>query len=204
MKALLRKDFYVLGTAFKMVLLAWMCFPAVALISPQNVSFILYVGLIAGTISSTLISYEEREKWPLFAGTLPLSRKQIVAERYLFTLIMVAIATLIGALIMLTYLFRGYSEYASPALLLQNFAISLVMPALLLPVTYRFGVDKGRYVVTLLVILIALGTQEMPGMITGNNGISQFVIPVMTLGSLALFAASYFLSVKWYAGKEIH
>ena len=204
MKALLRKDFYVLVTTFKTVLLIWMAFPLAAIVSPQNASFILYVGLVAGTLSSTLISYEEREKWPLFAGTLPLSRKQVITERYLFTLIMIVISTIIGAFVLLTYVIRGYGEYASPALLIQNFATSLVMPSLLLPITYRFGIEKGRYVVMFLVIFMALGSQQLSFLFSDNNGLAGFIVPAMLLGSLALFVASYFLSIKWYVNKEIH
>ena len=204
MKALLRKDFYVLASGFKTVLLIWMVFPIVALISPQNISFILYIGLIAGTLSSTLISYEEREKWPIYAGTLPLSKKQIVTERYLFTLIMVLIASLIGVLVMLTYIIRGYGIYTSVAVLVQNFATSLVMPSLLLPITYRYGVEKGRYVVMFLVIIIALGSQKMSELFTGSSGYEVTVIPLMLLGSFALFAASYYLSLRLYKKMETH
>lgn len=204
MKALLRKDFYVLASGFKTVLLIWMVFPIVALISPQNISFILYIGLIAGTLSSTLISYEEREKWPIYAGTLPLSKKQIVTERYLFTLIMVLIASLIGVLVMLTYIIRGYGIYTSVAVLVQNFATSLVMPSLLLPITYRYGVEKGRYVVMFLVIIFALGSQKMSELFTGSSGYEVTVIPLMLLGSLALFAASYYLSLRLYKKMETH
>ena len=204
MKALLRKDFYVLASGFKTVLLIWMVFPIVALISPQNISFILYIGLIAGTLSSTLISYEEREKWPIYAGTLPLSKKQIVTERYLFTLIMVLIASLIGVLVMLTYIIRGYGIYTSVAVLVQNFATSLVMPSLLLPITYRYGVEKGRYVVMFLVIIFALGSQKMSELFTGSSGYEVTVIPLMLLGSFALFAASYYLSLRLYKKMETH
>ena len=78
MKALFRKDIYEITTSLKSVILIWLIFPIVAAINPNASYFVLYIGLLAGTLSSTLISYEEREKWPLFAGTLPVSRKQIV------------------------------------------------------------------------------------------------------------------------------
>ncbi len=204
MKALLRKDFYVLSTSLKSVLLTWVVFPLVALINPEFSSFILYVGLVAGTLSSTLISYEEREKWPLFAGTLPLSKKQVVTERYVSTLIMMLISSLIGAVIMLTYVLRGAPEYASAGLLVQNFATSLVMPSLLLPVTYRFGIEKGRYIVMFLVIAIAMLTPQMATMLTSEGSASAFILPLMLVGSIVLYAVSYLLSLKWYVNKDVH
>lgn len=204
MKALLRKDFYVLSTSLKSVLLTWVVFPLVALINPEFSSFILYVGLVAGTLSSTLISYEEREKWPLFAGTLPLSKKQIVTERYVSTLIMMLISSLIGAVIMLTYVLRGAPEYASAGLLVQNFATSLVMPSLLLPVTYRFGIEKGRYIVMFIVIAIAMLTPQMATMLTGEGSAPAFILPLMLVGSIVLYAVSYLLSLKWYVNKDVH
>jgi len=204
MKALLRKDLYVLSTTLKSTLLLWMIFPLVALFSPENSSFILYTGLIAGTLSSTLISYEEREKWPMFVGTLPISKKQVVTARYAFTLLMIIAATLIGAVIFLTYVLRGSPEYASPALLVQNFATSLLMPSLLLPVTYRFGVEKGRYVVMFVIIFVAIGSQQFVSQFSNISNLAGYFAPMMIIVSLALFAASYALSVKWYTAKESH
>ena len=204
MKALLRKDLYVLSTTLKSTLLLWMIFPLVALFSPENSSFILYTGLIAGTLSSTLISYEEREKWPMFVGTLPISKKQVVTARYAFTLLMIIAATLIGAVIFLTYVLRGSPEYASPALLVQNFATSLLMPSLLLPVTYRFGVEKGRYFVMFVIIFVAIGSQQFVSQFSNISNLAGYFAPMMIIVSLALFAASYALSVKWYTAKESH
>ena len=203
MKALLRKDLYVLSTALKSVLLVWIVFPVVAAVNPAASYFIVYVGLMAGTLSSTLISYEEKEKWPLFAGTLPISRKQIVAERYLFTLLLVFAATAIGGVVLLSYSLRGLSEYVVPSLLVQTFSTALVMPSLLLPVTYRYGVEKGRYVVMFLVIGLSLGSQALTVLFTGNSRLQGITLPLIVTGCLVLFGISYLISVKWYQGHDI-
>ena len=201
MKALLRKDFYVLTSTFKTIMIIWAIFPIVALINPEVSFFMLYIGLIAGTISSTLISYEEREKWPLFAGTLPISKKQIVTERYLFTLIMILIATVMGAFVLAINSLRG--NPISAALLVQIFSFSLIMPTLLLPLTYRYGVEKSRYIVMIIVIAFSIGSQEMLSVFESGN-LTSFILPMMIIGSLVLFAISYLLSVKWYSEKEVH
>ncbi|MBQ8994373.1 MAG: ABC-2 transporter permease, partial [Oscillospiraceae bacterium] len=140
MKALLRKDFLVLSTSFRRVLVIWLIFPLVAMINPSMSYFALYIGLVAGTLSTSLINLEEKENWNTFAGSLPISKKDVVTERYLFTLLMVAAATLIGAICYCSYLVRGLNEFANPTIILSNFAYSLLLPALTLPATYRFGV----------------------------------------------------------------
>ncbi|MBR0342680.1 MAG: ABC-2 transporter permease [Oscillospiraceae bacterium] len=201
MKALFRKDFYVITTTFKIIMIVWLIFPIVAIINPEVSFFILYIGLIAGTMSSTLISYEEREKWPLYAGTLPISRKQIITERYLFTLIMILLATAMGAVILAINSIRGYP--ASSALLVQIFSTSLIMPTFLLPLTYKYGVEKSRYIVMIIVIGFSIGSQEMLSVFE-NEKLSSFILPAMIIGSLALFAVSFLLSLKWYSEKEFH
>lgn len=203
MKALFRKDIYEITTSLKSVILIWLIFPIVAAINPNASYFVLYIGLLAGTLSSTLISYEEREKWPLFAGTLPVSRKQIVTERYLLTLLLVLAATAIGGLVLLSYHLRGYSEYASIGLLVQNFSTSLVMPSLLLPFTYRYGIEKSRYIVMFLVIGIALGSQSLSSIFEGKDGIMDPTLPLIVIGCLVLFGLSYLFSVKWYQKHDI-
>lgn len=203
MKALFRKDLYVLTTALKSVILIWAVFPVVAAINPAASYFIVYVGLMAGTLSSTLISYEDKEKWPLFAGTLPISRKQIVAERYLFTLMLVAASTVIGGIVLLSYSLRGLNEYVNPSLLVQTFSTALVMPSLLLPVTYRYGVEKGRYLVMFLVIGLSLGSQALTTLFTGRDSMQGLTLPLIAVGCLVLFGISYLVSVRWYQNHDI-
>ena len=78
------------------------------------------------------------------------------------------------------------------------------MPSLLLPVTYRFGIEKGRYIVMFIVIAIAMLTPQMATMLTGEGSAPAFILPLMLVGSIVLYAVSYLLSLKWYVNKDVH
>ncbi|MBR3000023.1 MAG: ABC-2 transporter permease [Oscillospiraceae bacterium] len=202
MKALLRKDLYILTTTLSRVAIVYLIFPVVALINPKASFFLFYVGLLGGTLSSTMISYDNNFGWTTYAETLPISRRTVVGERYLFSLMLILVSTLIGAICYLSYILRGKPEYASFPMLLQMASLSLIMPSVLLPFSLRYGTEKARYIVMFLVIGITMVSQSFftPG--EGELTIPADFSPVMFAATVVLFIGSYFLSVKWYQDKE--
>ena len=83
MKGLLLKDFYMAAKYCRAFLLLVIVFLAVSIWGDENVFFVIYPVLIAGMIPVTLYSYDEREKWTLYSGTLPYTRTQFVSSKYL-------------------------------------------------------------------------------------------------------------------------
>ena len=86
MKGLLLKDLYMSVKYCRVFFLAVICFIAVSFFN-DDMLFIVYPSLIAGIVPLSLISYEERDKWTQYSGTLPYTRAQIVTGKYLISLI---------------------------------------------------------------------------------------------------------------------
>ena len=87
MKGLLRKDLYMIWRYGRLLLLISALFLVLGAISGGNTFFILYPVLFGGVLPVNLISYEERDGWNALCDTMPVSRKTVVNERYLMTLL---------------------------------------------------------------------------------------------------------------------
>ena len=92
MKGLLLKDLYMASKYCRAFLLIVVVFLAVSFFGDDNIFFVVYPAMIAGIVPVTLISYDERDKWDLYAGTLPYTGSQLVSSKYIIGLLFVGIA----------------------------------------------------------------------------------------------------------------
>ena len=205
MIGLLRKDLYMTAAYCRTCLLILAVFLAVGAVNGENSFFVIYPMIIGMMLPVSIISYDERFKWNVACDALPVSRAQAVSSKYILTLLMVGLVFLLTMLVQGIVLTRaGTPEKLRelPALLLP---IGLVGPALLMPVIFRLGVEKGRlfyYVLVGLVCVAAVifSTGESP-----VNPTTGLQLPGWSLiaGSAVLFALSWGLSVVLYQRREL-
>ena len=70
--------------------------------------------MLAGVLPITALAYDDREKWCTYCETMPVTRAQFVAEKYILALIVAAAVTaLLGA----GWLISGRSAALTPVLL---------------------------------------------------------------------------------------
>ena len=107
MKGLLKKDLYMIWAYGRMLLLISALFLAMSVFAPaeENFFFVIYPVLLGGVLPVTLLSYDERFGWNRYCDTMPLSRKQIVNERFLMSLlsflVLYALTLLVQAIVLL-------------------------------------------------------------------------------------------------------
>ena len=98
-------------------------------------------------------------RWETQQMMLPVSRFCIVTEKYLLTLICAAAAVLLTGLGML-WIAPAYQLDSEELLLwvMRACLCCLLIPALVCPVSFRFGYDKGRGILFLLIVFFAVVT----------------------------------------------
>lgn len=200
MKALLYKDAMVLWKQMKLMLLLILIF-AVIPSEFQNTFAVLYAALLP----YSALAYDERSRWDRMAAAMPYSARDIVTEKYVFGWI-AALGTLA-----LTLVLRLVSQYllhlgegASAEMLLMAFFGSLIAMAVTLPMMFRFGVEKGRLAMLLLIGLICGGAAGVAGVETFAVGSVQN-LPVLLLAAalaIAVNAMSLPIAVRCYAARE--
>ena len=159
--------------------------------------------LLGSIMPITLMSYDERSHWDLYCSALPLSRKTVVNERYLLGLLcflaFFAVTMLSQAIALLP---RGRGAELGD-LVGVLCLIGLLPPAVMLPICFRWGVEKARILYYVLIgVMVAGGlifTQDL--MLAGAMplGSAAWLTPLL---ALLLFAASWFLSIKLYQKRE--
>lgn len=205
MIGLIRKDLYMAWAYCKTFLLILAVFIAVGLTGEENSFFILYPMIIGMMLPVSLISYDERFKWHLACDAMPVSRAMVVSSKYVLTLLTVL---LVFAVIMLAQWFRlsrlGAVEriWELPGILLP---MGLVGPAILMPVIFRLGVEKGRIFYFVLVGVVCAAAVMFGSGQNPVNPTAEIALPgwALVLVSLGIFLLSWPLSIALYKKREL-
>ena len=189
MKGLLRKDIYMLAKYNRLFLIAVFVM-AVAAAATGSSFFTVYVGVLAGVLPITALAYDDREKWCTYCETMPVTRAQFVAEKYI-------LAALLGA----GWLISGRSAALTPVLL----PVILLAPSTVcLPLFFRLGAERGRAAYMIVIVLACVGA----GVISQDGQGAQLSLgaggTLALLGGMAaVFAASWALSTAAYKKREL-
>lgn len=214
MKGLLLKDLYMSEKYCGAFLLIIVIFFGMSLMSGSSFFLLAYPCILVGLIPASLVSYDEREKWDVYSGTLPCSRPQFVSCKYLIGLLgelpVICITTLLYAL----GLFRmgDFDLYAVFGMATMFLLLGLIGPATTLPFMFRFGAEKGRIAYFAVIILLcggsaAFGSIQVSG---GENALETGAFMPqagvsLLLAALAIliYVVSWKLSIAFYEKKEL-
>ena len=204
MKGLLLKDTYMTVRLCRMFLLLDVVFLGVWMFGNGDLFFLTYPCLLTTMVPMTLISYDEREKWDVFAATLPYSRAQIVSCKYLIGL---CLSVLILAVAAVGQIFRrtpgGTAEFLTMLPVLMS--ACLLAPAVLYPFVFRFGAEKGRVVYYVVIAVVCGGSVVLQNTEVASllGSLSVGSLPAGVLIAAAVYAGSWLLSIRLYAKREL-
>ena len=196
MKALLLKDTYVIWKQMKIFLIIILVFSAIP--SGFNSAFAV---IYAAMMPYTAIAYDERSKWDQMAAMMPYSPRDIVLGKYVFGWLCIAAAMVLSALFQGLLSFLGAS--LSLALLAMSALSGLCVLAITLPVMFRFGVEKGRLAMFLIIFLVC-GTAGGISSITISEGsgaafaVQNLLLLILLVAAVVLTAVSVPLSMRFY------
>lgn len=203
MKGLLLKDWYQVRTNMKtmyltvaFVLVIWVLSTSSAYVFPVS-----YAAIFLGILPVNLLTYDQSVGWVEYGRTLPVSKKTLVAEKYLVGLLCAAAAVVIGGLFITVISLRTGTTPDKDALSLLAGSVCaiLLINGIMLPLYYRFGAEKAR----MLYMLMFAGM----GAALGGGTVLMDAVPepdaaIAIVGVLAavlvLYALSWRVSVAWY------
>lgn len=202
MKGLLLKDWYLTKKYGRTLLILIVAFAIGGAFSGGLSFTTMYPCFIAGLLPITMLAYDEREKWNVYAQALPVTRALYVTEKYLFGTLSLGGYLVLAALVRLL---AGMDAEAVAALLAISLTLGLTGPAIVLPFFLRFGPEKARI---LLYTLYAAAAGVMVWLMSGNAGIGGILSRgalsegAFCLVAIALYVLSWRLSVALYRKKE--
>ena len=204
MKGLFLKDFYVAKKNLRTFLVMILAFSLGSLAAWENGNFFLCYGIVMMPgITMSLISYDERYHWDVYAGAMPLSRSQMVTEKYLLHLGMVLVWQ---PVLLLLQRFQQVPAFGgSPlTLLVAGLNLGLLLPGILLPIIFALGTEKGRagYYVVLFGGMILATVSEKLTSLTGYVPEAVASI-VMILLPAAVYVLSWRIAIRLYEKRSL-
>mgnify|MGYP001316155559 CR=1 FL=1 len=212
MKGLLLKDAYQTWSYTRWIILVSVAMMMMGTFFMKEGSnfFMLYGGLMLGMSPMTLLAYDQNSRFSAYCAALPVTKEQIVGGKYLIGLCGMVLAELLSmaALAAAQLLWGTVTVQLTVATLLQVAMLTLLGNMILLPLTYRFGYEKAKYVYYLSVgmlgglmgIAVSFDGTLLNGILPANG--SLLVLVVVLAAVLALYALSWRLSVAWYGKAE--
>lgn len=211
MTGLIKKDFYLSVSMFRSYVLVAAVFALLTLAGIYDISFfVTYMSVMCIMIPVNLFAYDEQARWDKYAAALPSGRAGVVKARYLFT-ILVCLGSLLFALLLqlIVALVSGAQGQERVDLLLSGLfpaAYGCFMNAILLPLLFKFGSQKGRIY---LILALGVGVGVIFGGLTGLKemglSLSEVSLPLTILPIVGLLALipSYLLSRRIFFHKDL-
>lgn len=216
MKGLLLKDLKLMKTQGRSVVII-IAIAVLMLLADNNAIFaIAYANMIFGMLGITTLSYDVFDNGYAFLFTLPITRKLYVLEKYVFSMLSVATGVILSFILMvMTNLIKEeHVLTTSEVSFVLGYAIGvIVFLTIMLPVNLKFGPEKGRIAMVVVVAVImasAFVLKEIAGTMDLTKmywQLSSFT-PTLIMGILGAVAVivlgiSYLISCKIMMNKEL-
>ena len=211
MKGLLIKDYYMMMRYCRTFFLIVIAFEAAAAFLSDGVFLIAYPLIICSAIPMNLLSYDEKSRWTLYSCTMPYSRGQIVSVKYIYALIMCFVCVVLTVAAQLIGAAAGGGSFSvNPGILaMMLIPVGLIPAAILLPVIFWLGTEKGRIAFYAVIVIVCafFGFLGADSLDTGSSAIASLAMrPQMLLGAdlitLALFGISWAAAIGLYQKRE--
>ena len=212
MKGLLLKDAYQTWCYIRWIILVSIAMMLVGTFFMKEGSnfFMLYGGLLLGMSPMTLLAYDQNSRFSAYSAALPVTKEQLVGSKYIVGLCGLVLAELFAAaaLGVASLHWTAVDHALVVSTLVQVGMTTLLNSAVLLPLNYRFGYEKAKYVYYLSIgmlgsfmgYFVSSGDSALDSILPAQG--SLLVLVVVLAAALALYALSWRLSVAWYGKAE--
>lgn len=205
MKGLILKDLFVLKQQSRLLtgLVVFYFLYALVIEDVRMLNMIILVSLMLPMIT---MAYDEKSKWEKYALAMPVTRDTLVLSKYLFAiaLLLAGVIAVGAASSLIVFFSRGMNIKEVLMMSVTVGAIGLMFQALILPILFKFGVEKTRVIMMVIVFMpVFLGAMSdrlgisIPG--DGTLTLGLYLLPLVIV--LFMFI-SIKLSLTIYHKKE--
>ena len=142
-----------------------------------------------------MIAVDERSRFDRLMPMLPVGRLYYVLDKYIGAWVCLALAAVLG---IVSESVRAGALVLSPVIL-PAVAVCLISQAITLPLLLRFGVDQGRMIYMIAIIVMAGLLGALGSLINGQFFVpAQWVTALALMSAVAINAGSILVSKKVY------
>ena len=208
MTGLIKKDFLLIKSNLKFLVILFIVYGFMAFNGETDISFIL--PFMSVVIMLSTFSYDIYNKWDAYVIALPDGRKNTVKAKYLATIILLSLITLMIFIFTITnYLqIKTLNIVEISQMFLSLYLATIIFQAIMYPVIYKFGIEKARigifvgvfgfgFIASLLSKIIDF--KPLIQKLSFLNNYWMFTLPIV---SLIILYISYKVSKKVYEKKQ--
>ncbi|AEA17894.1 MULTISPECIES: ABC-2 transporter permease [Bacillus] len=195
-KQLILKDF-IIQWKFLIWYILYPVFFYMALTDTENLFIIMSVIITIGATVKTFEADSKNES-EVIVNSLPILRKQIVYAKYIVAIIILFISVTVGCFTMGMKSGVNLFEFIETTIV-ASISFILVYLSLVLPLSFWLGYKKTIFIA----IFILIASMAVSSIFFGIN-LEQIQLynSLLFIGSICMFIASIFVSVKIYEKRE--
>ncbi|WP_195335466.1 ABC-2 transporter permease [Paraclostridium bifermentans] len=199
-----------LSSIIKTILIVIIVWIGIAMINQAFFNMIFGMGTYL--LLMQVMAYEDTYGIDNLMAELPVSKNEYVISRYVLGIIISAIFMVLSVLIY--YMLNSILELnlTLGIFILIGFVTSVLAMSVIIPVILKFGINKGRMVVTILTVLMVVVPTGIMTSIWENkefmskimNVVGNIGVPfILIISSLLILMISIIISFRVYKSKEI-
>jgi len=192
MKGLVLKDLYNLRKYGKTILLISAFYVMLTFMMENATMFAGMIVVMFAITSVTSFAYDSQSGWETYVLSIPVSRKDVVLSKYVLALLLAVAGSLLAMLVgWLNGIIKNTSNFSEVLITsYMLFAVAVVFLSILLPLVYKFGVERSR-----VIILAVFAIPIAAGFVLGQTGTvpeinEQTINRILLLSPLAIVVCS--------------
>lgn len=194
MKGLIINDIFSMKKLMKTMLVVFVAFGIAWAVMGQAETGAAIIGVLGVTYLLNLFSYDEFYHWENYVAVLPLSRKQVVLARYLSFGLTVVVFQLVSVVYLLI---TGSLDANGISTMFGVLLMQIYVGIVLIPVSYKYGTQKGRFIYILLLGLPFLLVIAASGWISSLEQSSAFDLMGLLGIAVLIMLLLLFVSFRW-------
>jgi ABC-type transport system involved in multi-copper enzyme maturation permease subunit len=202
MRGLILKDFINLKMQSKMIGILLVFYLILSIATKNNSMLSGMIQILFVMLTITALSYDEKANWDKYGLTMPVSRAEMVISKYILSFILSLLALILNFIAQI--LMGTEMNIENAIIVLTIFGVSIIFVSIILPILFKFGVEKGRtmmYVVLMLPTLIILLSNNFIKFTPSDEALEK-VLYAFPLIIIVILILSILLSISIYKKKE--
>ncbi len=207
----IKKDLLTLKQNIKLYAVIFIIYIALAFYGKMSLMIVLPIFSVVMMFNTFV--YDDYNKWNSYAATLPNGKRNVVVSKYLTSLILIAILSIIVIITSSIFSFFTNGNIIDMSVfqeLIYTAIATMVVNSIMYPLIFKFGIERARTIIFVLVMVFAFIGSAVTSYFSSNylkfeKIITLFknyyrIIAIAVI--LILFVSSYLISRKIFAKKE--
>lgn len=209
MLGFIKKDLFMIKNNIKVLLIIFVIYGIMACEGQTDLSFML--PFMSVMLMMSTFSYDGFNKWDAYAATLPNGRKNSVRAKYLATLLVIAISSIITTILsfVISYIRTGMIDYEYTLMTMFGCLFAtVILESFMYPANYKFGVEKARIGIFIIVFGIAIiggfvfKYIDIEAITKYFEFLNDYWLIILPLIMILMLYTSYKISERIYLKKE--